>query len=244
MGCKYVKDFTFDSASGYTGSSGKTEVKAYMRGGAVRKAPLTAQQPRQTPTNMKPLRTANAKTAMREADTKNVSGASGKISTAGQYAKGGMACASGCKVEMKKGGKTKKAAPKKSAPKKAAAKRKNKAEDAAVEQLLEQMIAQAASTGRVPGVPMQDMGMPGMGGPMQSAPMPAPNARSVPVASQQPLLAMRSGGMTSARQHKMDTVMGEYKRGDLHSGSRSGPVVKNRDQALAIAMSEARKKRA
>jgi hypothetical protein len=243
MACKYVKDFKFDSDFGYTGSTGKSEVKAYMRGGAVRKAPLTAQEPRQTPTNMKPLRTANAKTAMREADTKNVSGASGKISTAGQYAKGGMACATGCKVEMKKGGKTKKSAPKKAAPKKAAAKRKDKAEDAAVEQVLQQMIAQAASTGRVPGIP-QEMGMPGMGSPMQSAPMPAPNARSVPVASQQPLLAMRRGGMTPGRQGKIDTVMGEYKRGDLHSGSKSGPVVKNRDQALAIAMSEARKKRA
>lgn len=243
MACKYVKDFKFGSDFGYTGSTGKSEVKAYMRGGAVRKAPLTAQEPRQTPTNMKPLRTANAKTAMREADTKNVSGASGKISTAGQYAKGGMACATGCKVEMKKGGKTKKSAPKKAAPKKAAAKRKDKAEDAAIDQLLQQMIAQAASTGRVPGIP-QEMGMPGMGSPMQSAPMPAPNARAVPVASQQPLLAMRRGGMTPGRQGKIDTVMGEYKRGDLHSGSKSGPVVKNRDQALAIAMSEARKKRA
>jgi hypothetical protein len=36
-------------------------------------------------------------------------------------------------------------------------------------------------------------------------------------------------------------VMGEYKRGKLHSGSKSGPVVKNRKQAVAIAMSEAGK---
>jgi len=62
---------------------------------------------------------------MKEATQKRVSGASGKISTAGQYANGGMACKSGCSVEMKKGGKSKSPA-KKSAPKKTA-KSKDKA---------------------------------------------------------------------------------------------------------------------
>ena len=38
---------------------------------------------------------------------------------------------------------------------------------------------------------------------------------------------------------KVHTVMSEYKRGTLHSGS--GGIVKNRKQALAIALSEARK---
>ena len=36
---------------------------------------------------------------------------------------------------------------------------------------------------------------------------------------------------------KVHTVMAEYKRGTLHSGS--GEIVKNRNQAIAIAMSEA-----
>jgi len=35
--------------------------------------------------------------------------------------------------------------------------------------------------------------------------------------------------------------MHEYKEGDLHSGSKSGPVVKKRSQAIAIALSEAGK---
>lgn len=35
-------------------------------------------------------------------------------------------------------------------------------------------------------------------------------------------------------------VMREYQRGELHSGSSAGPVVKSRQQALAIAMSEQR----
>jgi len=33
--------------------------------------------------------------------------------------------------------------------------------------------------------------------------------------------------------------MKEYKEGKLHSGSKKGPVVKNKKQAVAIAMSEA-----
>lgn len=37
-------------------------------------------------------------------------------------------------------------------------------------------------------------------------------------------------------------VMSEFKRGELHSGSKSGPVVKNRRQAIAIALSEQRQK--
>jgi hypothetical protein len=40
---------------------------------------------------------------------------------------------------------------------------------------------------------------------------------------------------------KVHKVMSEYKRGKLHSGSKKGPKVKSRKQAVAIAMSEARK---
>jgi hypothetical protein len=37
------------------------------------------------------------------------------------------------------------------------------------------------------------------------------------------------------------TEMHKFKEGDLHSGSKQGPKVKNRKQAIAIALSEARK---
>jgi hypothetical protein len=47
--------------------------------------------------------------------------------------------------------------------------------------------------------------------------------------------------MTKAGQKKVGKVMGEYKEGTLHSG-KDGKVVKSRDQAIAIAMSEAAKK--
>ena len=42
---------------------------------------------------------------------------------------------------------------------------------------------------------------------------------------------------------KVHKVMGEYKRGKLHSGSKTGKKVTSRKQAVAIALSEARKKR-
>lgn len=38
---------------------------------------------------------------------------------------------------------------------------------------------------------------------------------------------------------KVAKVMHEFKTGTLHSGSKKGPVVKSRKQAVAIAMSEA-----
>lgn len=40
---------------------------------------------------------------------------------------------------------------------------------------------------------------------------------------------------------KMEKVMSEYKHGSLHSGSKKGPKVKSRKQAIAIGLSEARK---
>jgi len=44
----------------------------------------------------------------------------------------------------------------------------------------------------------------------------------------------------TAKQKKIGKVMGEYKEGTLHSG-KGGKVVKNKDQALAIALSSAAK---
>jgi hypothetical protein len=52
-------------------------------------------------------------------------------------------------------------------------------------------------------------------------------------------LFIAKGGMTKS-QKKIKKVMGEYKEGTLHSG-KSGPVVKNPKQAIAIALSEAGK---
>lgn len=50
---------------------------------------------------------------------------------------------------------------------------------------------------------------------------------------------MPTRGQRTAK-NKMKKVMGEYKEGTLHSG-KGGPVVKSRDQAIAIALSQANK---
>lgn len=43
------------------------------------------------------------------------------------------------------------------------------------------------------------------------------------------------------RKEKVHTVMSEFKHGQLHSGSKQGPKVKNRKQAVAIALNQAAK---
>jgi len=47
--------------------------------------------------------------------------------------------------------------------------------------------------------------------------------------------------VTKKKKTKEEKVMHEYKMGELHSGSKEGPVVKSRKQAIAIALSEAGK---
>jgi hypothetical protein len=43
------------------------------------------------------------------------------------------------------------------------------------------------------------------------------------------------------KHNKVKVVMEEFKKGDLHSGSKRGPKVTNPKQAVAIALSEQRK---
>ena len=50
-----------------------------------------------------------------------------------------------------------------------------------------------------------------------------------------------TGGPVKRAEAKMSKVMGEFASGKLHSGSKKGPEVTNKKQAVAIAMSEARK---
>lgn len=42
-------------------------------------------------------------------------------------------------------------------------------------------------------------------------------------------------------KEKVEKVMGEFKAGKLHSGSKKGPKVKDKAQAVAIGLSEDRK---
>lgn len=43
------------------------------------------------------------------------------------------------------------------------------------------------------------------------------------------------------KKTKVEKVMGEFKRGTLHTGSKMGPKVTSRKQAVAIALSEQRR---
>lgn len=55
-----------------------------------------------------------------------------------------------------------------------------------------------------------------------------------------PTTATKAGNVAYKKGGKVGKVMGEFKAGELHSGSKSGPEVKSRKQAIAIALSEAR----
>ena len=73
-------------------------------------------------------------------------------------------------------------------------------------------------------------------------PARTPVRKSVPVAPKGPLLALKEGGhMSKKGEAKVGKVMTEFKEGKLHSGSKKGPEVTNPKQAIAIALSEARK---
>lgn len=53
---------------------------------------------------------------------------------------------------------------------------------------------------------------------------------------------MKKISITTAKgQKKVAKVMHEFKAGELTSGSKTGPKVKSRRQAVAIALSEAKK---
>ncbi len=45
----------------------------------------------------------------------------------------------------------------------------------------------------------------------------------------------------SKSKEKISKVMSEFKHGELHSGSKKGPIVSSPKQAIAIGLSEARK---
>jgi hypothetical protein len=49
--------------------------------------------------------------------------------------------------------------------------------------------------------------------------------------------------MKGKEQRKIKKVVREFESGNLHSGSKKGPIVKNKDQALAIGYSESKKKK-
>ena len=57
-------------------------------------------------------------------------------------------------------------------------------------------------------------------------------------------MARKKPTTKKGKARKMGKVMHEYKRGNLHSGSRRGPKVKSRKQAIAIGLSMSGQKKA
>lgn len=51
--------------------------------------------------------------------------------------------------------------------------------------------------------------------------------------------AKKTASSKTKAKSKVKKVMHEYKEGELHSGSKKGPKVKSRKQAIAIALHEA-----
>ena len=47
------------------------------------------------------------------------------------------------------------------------------------------------------------------------------------------------GASKEDKKERIQEEMGKFKRGNLHSGSKKGPIVKSREQAIAISLSEA-----
>jgi Family of unknown function (DUF6496) len=45
--------------------------------------------------------------------------------------------------------------------------------------------------------------------------------------------------LRGTKKQKMEQAMSEAKSGNMHSGSKNGPVVTNKKQQIAIALSEA-----
>jgi hypothetical protein len=54
-------------------------------------------------------------------------------------------------------------------------------------------------------------------------------------------MAKSTAGLGPKGKAKVGTVMHEWGKGELHSGSKKGPVVKSQPQAVAIALSQGRK---
>ena len=56
-------------------------------------------------------------------------------------------------------------------------------------------------------------------------------------------IALRGGNQVKGKEErKVKKVVKEFDKGELHSGSKKGPIVKDKAQAIAIGYSEAKKK--
>ena len=181
---KYVKEFEFPSAGGFSASSGKTMVKGYARGGAA-KAKDAIRNEREEMSRIKRETRSERKDAGEEMSRVRKEM---RVDEAKVARKGYPPARREPLIPMMSGGMIK-------------------------------------NRGK--------LGVEGNKNPGETKMHTAPDLPG-------PKTMMKRGGMTPKQEAKVGKVMGEYKAGELHSGSKEGPKVRNRKQAVAIALSEAR----
>lgn len=222
---KYVSEFSFPSDKGYSGSAGQQMVKGYARGGScgpMKKASGGAvddpRRPMMDRTIPELIDAINSERAMEMAERMSAERAMQLMRPSRRMSQG---------------------------------LRSPRAEMARERAIMGQDTGYAKG-----GMAMRKQYPTNNGKPMISGPKAAPapkadmlyskkevNAKNLLADGKAPNLPSAKGGVNMAKggSAKVGKVMGEFKAGELHSGSKSGPVVKSRKQAIAIGLSEARK---
>jgi len=222
---KYVSEFTFPSDKGYSGSAGQQMVKGYARGGScgpMKKAGGGAvddpRRPMMDRTIPELIDAINSERAMEMAERMSAERAMQLMRPSRRMSQG---------------------------------LRSPRAEMARERAIMGQDTGYAKG-----GMAMRKQYPTNNGKPMISGPKAAPapkadmlyskkenSAKNLLADGKAPNLPSAKGGVNMAKggAAKVGKVMSEFKAGELHSGSKSGPVVKSRKQAIAIGLSEARK---
>jgi len=222
---KYVSEFTFPSDKGYSGSAGQQMVKGYARGGScgpMKKASGGAVDDPRRPmidrTIPELIDAINSERAMEMAERMSAERAMQLMRPSRRMSQG---------------------------------LRSPRAEMARERAIMGQDTGYAKG-----GMAMRKQYPTNNGKPLISGPKAAPapkadmlyskkevNAKNLLADGKAPNLPSAKGGVNMAKggSAKVGKVMREFKAGELHSGSKSGPVVKSRKQAIAIGLSEARK---
>jgi len=233
---KYVSEFTFPSA-------GKTAAPGYAKGGMAMgnmKSTKPAASPAPKSDMLYSKKENTAKTLLHDGKGAPMPHAKGSVN----MAKGGPAMSAG-RAAMAQAAANRQ-------PAQAQAMMRPPTMGGGVPAAHQQRLAQlAAMQTRAQAQPMPQVKppMPQMGNrPQVSQPLMPGGAGAAD--EMRPAVMKRGGmakggmsdcGMAKGGMSKVGKVMGEFKAGELHSGSKNGPMVTNRKQAVAIGMSEARK---
>jgi len=225
---KYVSDFEFPSEAGYTGSAGKTMVKGYARGGKADVAQDKAMVKAAVHKHEKSMHKGEPLT---------------KLSHGGKYREGGK-IKDTIRNEREEMSRIKQEtrSERKDAGEEMSRVRKEMRYDEAKMKNDRPMRKQYPVDRREPMIAMKSGGMIKNRGTLgvDNNKNPGETKKHTAPDLPRPKTMMAKGGMTPKQEAKVGRVMGEFKEGKLHSGSKSGPEVTNRKQAVAIALNEAR----